>query len=188
MKRLRRLFTSAIVAVMTLLAGCVVPPMAKDGDAVKPTQGLLALRISSNVDAKLSYVDYSDVSTFGSRWTEYMTGPKGAFLVSTGEEKYIVVPMAAGEYMWSRFDFYPKFSWTQDSNPKFAWLQTTNRFRVEANTITYIGHIRISVVGSRLMLSALDREDDMRAHLESSYPAYLSGMQLRKAIAELRLR
>lgn len=175
--RLLLLRLSCALALLAALWGCSSVPVAKDGETLRPQQGLLVFHVTSNADARLSFLDFSSASTFGSRFGESMTGPKGAFRIKAGETFY-VVPMDAGEYMWSRFDVYPRF----------AWLQATNRFRVRANAITYIGHIRIRVVDQRFTLQASDREFEMRTHLAQTYPSYVRSMPFEKSIAELRLR
>jgi hypothetical protein len=167
----------AIVFVVTALSGCSGVPQAQDGNALKPNQGLLAFYISSNADVALSYADYAKESTFGSRWSEYMVGPKGKFFIKAGKTYYLV-PMDAGEYMFSRLDVYPRF----------AWLQATNRFKVEANTVTYIGHIRMYVSDKGFNLGAIDNELDMRTYLADNYPTYFKSMGLQKAVAQLSLR
>jgi hypothetical protein len=172
---LRWLF--ALVLAVAALSGCSSVPVAKDGEPLKSDKGLLAFHVTSNADAGLSYLDFSKESTFGSRFGELMVGPKGQFRIKAGET-FHVVPMDAGEYMFSRFDVYPRF----------VWLQATNRFRVKANTITYIGHIRVRVVNDRLNLQAMDNEFDMRTHLAESYPNYFKAMGFERSIAELRLR
>jgi hypothetical protein len=160
-----------------VLCACAVVPTARDGETMTPNQGLLAFHVTSNADAGLSYIDYSSTSTFGSRFGENMVGPKGLFRIKAGETFY-VVPLDAGEYMFSKLDVYPKF----------AWLQATNRFKVSANTITYIGHIRIKVIDSRFGLQASDRELEMRTYLADSYPLYFKSMDFKKSFAELNLR
>jgi hypothetical protein len=172
---LRLLFAMVLMAIA--LCACVIAPVAKDGETLRPNQGLLAFHISSNADAHLHYSDYSSTSTFGSRFGEEMVGPKGSFHIKAGET-YFVTPLDAGEYMFSKLFV----------DPRFAWLQATNRFKVSANTVTYIGHIRINAVDKRFGLQASDRELDMRTYLADSYPAYFKSMGLEKSIAELRLR
>ena len=172
---LRSLF--ALVLTLISLCGCVVAPTARDGERLEPRQGLLAFHVTSNADAYLNYIDYSSTSTFGSRFGEEMVGPKGQFRIKAGETFY-VVPMDAGEYMFSKF--------MVDS--KFTWLQATNRFKVSANTITYIGHIRINVTNQHFAIQASDREFDMRTYLADTYPVYFKAMSLEKSFAELRMR
>jgi hypothetical protein len=167
----------ALVFSLLLLHGCAIVPAAKDGEALKSNQGLLAFHVSSNSDATLSFIDYANTSTFGSRFGENMVGPKGLFRIKAGETFY-VVPLDAGEYMFSKFSAYPRY----------AWMQATNRFKVSANTITYIGHIRISVKDYRYSLQALDRELDMRSHLADTYPTYFKSMGFEKSIAQLSLQ
>jgi len=175
--RLLFLRLASALALVVALCGCSSVPVAKDGEPLRPQQGLLAFHVTSNADGRLSYVDFSDTSTFSSRFSENLIGPKGAFRIRAGETFY-VVPIDAGEYMWSRLDVYPRF----------AWLQATNRFHVRANTITYIGHIRLRVVDQRFGLQARDRESEMRTQLEENYPSYFRSMPFEKAIAELKLR
>jgi hypothetical protein len=172
---LRLLFV--LLFTMAALCGCATVPAAKDGEALNANQGLLAFHVTSNSDAGLSFVDYSNTSTFGSRFGENMVGPKGMFRIKAGETFY-VVPLEAGEYMFSKFTAYPRFS----------WLQATNRFKVSAHTITYIGHIRVNVTDSRYSLQVSDRELDMRTYLADTYPAYFKSMNFEKSFAELRLR
>jgi hypothetical protein len=137
----------------------------------------LFFHVTSNADSFLSYVDFASTSTFGSRFGEYMAGPKGRLTIKAGETYYLI-PIEAGDYMWSRFDVYPKF----------LPMQATNRFRVKANSITYIGHLRIRVADSRVSIQAIDREFDMREHLVKTYPHYFRAMPFETSIAELRLR
>lgn len=171
-----RLLVGLVVALLAL-SGCAVSPTTPDGAALRPNQGLLVFHASSNADAMLSFVDYANTSTFGSRFGENMVGPKGTFRIKAGQTFY-VVPLDAGDYMFSKFTVYPKF----------AWLQATNRFQVRANTITYIGHIGIKVADSRFGLQALDREMEMRTYLSETYPAYFKAMDFHKSFAELNLR
>jgi hypothetical protein len=159
------------------LTACASVRNAKDGETLKPNQGLLAFHVTSNADAALTYVDFAKESTFGSRFGEEMVGPKGQFNIKAGET-YYVVPLDAGEYMFSKFMVYPRF----------AWLQATNRFKVQANKVTYIGHIRIGVKDSSYGIRAADRELEMRSYLADAYPTYFNSMGLEKSIAELRLR
>ena len=106
-----------------------------------------------------------------------MVGPKGSLNIKAGETFY-VVPLDAGDYMFSKFTVYPKF----------AWLQATNRFKVRAHTITYIGHIGVRVSDNRFGLQARDRELEMRTYLSDTYPAYFKAMDFEKSFVELSLR
>jgi hypothetical protein len=172
---LRLLFT--LVCALLALTGCAVSPTTTDGAALRSDQGLLAFHVTSNADAGLSFVDYATTSTFSSRFGENMAGPKGHLRIKAGEAFYLV-PLDAGDYMFSKFTVYPKF----------AWLQSTNRFKVRANTITYIGHISIRVTDNRFGMQALDRELEMRTYLADTYPAYFKAMDVQKTFVELNLR
>lgn len=168
----------AIICVITAISGCAaVKEQARDGETLKPNQGLLAFYVVSNADLILTYADYAKESTFGSRFGEEMVGPKGVFRIKAGKT-YHVVPMDAGEYMFSKLEIFPRF----------AWLQATNRFKVEANSVTYIGHIRARVTDRGVNLEVFDQELDMRAHLADAYPDYFKSMGLQKSVAQLNLR
>ena len=178
MKVLVARLLGTLAIVLTCLCACVtIPTNARDGESLQPNEGLLVFHVTSNADSFLSYVDFSSTSTFGSRFGENMAGPKGLLHIKAGEN-FFVIPVDAGEYMWSRFSV----------PPRFAWLQGSNRFRVRANATTYIGHIRINVVDTRLGLQAFDREFEMRTHMADSYPSYFRSMPFEKSIAELKLR
>jgi hypothetical protein len=166
-----------LVLTLVALTGCAVSPTTPDGAALKSNQGLLAFHVASNADSALSFVDYASTSTFGSRFGENMVGPKGSLRIKAGETFY-VVPLDAGDYMFSKFTVYPRF----------AWLQATNRFKVRANTITYIGHIGVSVSDNRFGLRAQDRELEMRTYLAETYPTYFKAMDFQKTFVELNLR
>jgi len=164
--------------LVLFLSGCsAIPQQAHDGDTLKPNQGVLAFRVVSNADCFLTYGDYLSESTFGSRFSENMIGAKGAFRIKAGET-YHVVPMDAGEYMFSKLEIYPRF----------AWLQSTNRFKVVANSITYIGTIRVNVAEKGFNLLAFDEELNMRTYLAETYSTFFKSMDFQKSVAQLHLR
>jgi hypothetical protein len=172
-----RPFLSAIVPLLLLaFAGCSAAPTAKDGESLKPNQGLLAFKVTSSADAVLGYVAFSSETSFGSRLAEYTLGPKGKIQISTGE-KYYMIPLEAGDYMWGRLNV----------GHSFASLQVHNRFRVRANAITYVGNFRLIVIDDKFTLSVSDREEDVRKYIEETYPAYTKSMSFEKVIAEVRL-
>ncbi|NML45679.1 hypothetical protein HHL11_18165 [Ramlibacter sp. G-1-2-2] len=172
---LRLLLTLAFA--LLVLCGCATSPTTTDGASLRPNQGLLAFHVTSNADAFLGFGDFASTSTFGSRFNENMVGAKGQLRIKAGET-YYMVPLDAGDYMFTKFTVHPKF----------AWLQATNRFKVRANAITYIGHINIKVTDSRFSIQALDHELEMRTYLADTYPAYFKAMDFQKSFAELSLR
>jgi hypothetical protein len=174
--RLRLVTAILFLCLLAGLTGCVHTPRAVDGETLKPNRGLLVLKISSNVKARLGFLDFTSESTFGNRFAENMVGPKG-FVFATPEERYYAIPLNAGDYMWSKIEMYPMF----------AWLHASNKFKVAPNSITYIGDIRVHVVDKRFTINVSDREDNMRDYLASTYPEYLKSMPIVKALAELRL-
>jgi hypothetical protein len=175
-RQLRSCWSAILLLLLSALAGCSAVPTAKDAESLKANQGLLAFEVTSSADAVLSFVAFSSETSFGSRFAEYTLGPKGKIRVSTGE-KYYMIPMEAGEYMWSRLDV----------GHRFAPLQAHNRFRVHANSITYIGNFRLIVIDDKFKLSVADGEQDMRKYIEETYPSYSKSMSFEKVIAELRL-
>src|SRR5262245_13296950 len=109
-----------LLLLLSTLIGCAAP-VARDGAALKPNQGLLAFKFISTDDAKVTFMAFSaksppPESSIGSRMAEDTFGPKGFIKVSAGE-KYYVIPMEVGEYMWSRVDV----------GRRFAPFQATNR-------------------------------------------------------------
>lgn len=173
-KRILRALLAA--AALSAVAACATRDSAPDGEALKPEQGLLAIKIISNTSALLNYQEYSSESSFGSRFAENMMGAKGALSIRPGE-KYWVLPVEAGEYMWSKISM----------GNLFANLHTSNRFRVKPNTITYVGDITITLNDRRIRFVARDGERAMRDHLEQNFPSYSKSMRFEKVMAELRL-
>ncbi|MDQ1922539.1 hypothetical protein [Massilia pseudoviolaceinigra] len=173
---LRLVVALFFVWILGSLTGCAFTPRAVDGQELKPNQGLLVLKIRSNVNARLGFLDFAGESTFGNRFAENMLGPKG-FVFATPEERYVVIAFDAGEYMWSKIEVYPMF----------AWLHASNKFKVAPNAITYIGDIRVNVLDRRFSLKVSDREHAMREYLASTYPEYVKSMPIVKMLAELRL-
>lgn len=173
--RLRLVVT--VIGVAVVLTGCGTTRQARDGEPLKPNQGLLAVHVISNADAYLTFVDYMEESTFASRFGEQLVGAKGGLSIKAGKG-FQLIPVDAGEYTFSKLNVYPRF----------AWLQSTNRFKVVANTITYIGHIQMHVSENGFNLNAFDEELDMRTHLAEAYPAFFKSMGLQKSVVELNLR
>lgn len=158
------------------LAGCVTAPTTPDGAPLKAKQGLVAFHVTSNADVGLSYGDYAPDPRL-SRHRESLIGPPAQFRFQAGEMFY-VVPLDEGDYMFGKFTV----------GNQFAWLQSTNRFKVNANAITYIGHISVRVADKRFGLRAVDRELEMRTYLAEKYPEYFKKMGFQKAFAEFNLK
>ncbi|MES3020679.1 MAG: hypothetical protein V4857_03740 [Pseudomonadota bacterium] len=173
-----RASASAFVLVALVgLQGCVFTPKAEDGRELTPKQGLLVLKISSNVDARLGFMDFKNESSFGIRFAEDLIGPTGFVFGKKDEEKYVVIPLDAGDYMWSKIEVYPKY----------APLHASNKFTVVANSINYIGDVRIYSQDSSFSMRVVDREEAMRDYMSSKYPEYLKNMPVVKTLAEMRL-
>ncbi|HUR20014.1 MAG TPA: hypothetical protein VMZ90_04345 [Vicinamibacterales bacterium] len=173
MSRRLGLYWPALIASVLLIGACATRSSIQDGRALLPNQGLVALKMSSNSRGRLNYVTYTPTSSFGARLTENLFGPEGAISIRRGET-YWVLPFDAGEYMWSKFE----------AGNLFSNIQSSNRFTVKPNTITYIGHIQLKLGQGRLEITAEDREEDFRAHLEAHYPAYLAVKPIEKSLLE----
>ena len=169
-------FLLVLIVSVVGLTGCVTAPTTPDGAPLKAKQGLVVFHVTSNADVGLSYSDYAPDPTL-SRQREHWIGPKAQFSFKAGETFY-VVPLDEGEYMFGKFTV----------GNKFAWLQSTNRFKVNANAITYIGHINVRVADSRFDLRPADRELEMRTYLAEKYPEYFKKMGFQKSFVELNLK
>lgn len=161
---------------LQLLTACATSKSVDDGSPIKPGQGVLALKAISNVYAEIDYVTFERTESYASSLAERWVGPKGSLAFEKGE-KFLVLPVDAGEYMWSKISIYPKE----------ARLRNSNRFVVKANAINYIGHLQVHSASDRVQIQAQDRTDDMRAHLEQKFPKFLKSMAFEKELAQLRL-
>lgn len=157
------------------LVGCATTASAPDGARVKPSQGVLALNLSSNAKGFLSFVPY-DEKSYSARMSEDYFGPKGTIEIVEGE-RYLILPLDVGEYMWSRVTL----------NHKVGSLFSTTHFTVRPGVIVYIGHIRIVAGDTKFNIGSVDREDDMRAHLKANFPVYSQSMPFEKLLAEFHL-
>lgn len=159
------------------LASCATRRSTSDGLSLNSGQGLLALKLMSNAVGSISFAPYAAESSVGSRLAESVLGPKG--VISIAElEQYFIIPVDAGEYMWSRFSAFSRF----------ADLRTSNRFEVIANTITYVGHIRTFVNYTKLSIDVFDRTVDMRDHLREHFPRYYETLRFQSSLAQFRLK
>lgn len=169
-------FLLVLIVSVVGLTGCVTAPTTPDGAPLKAKQGLVVFHVTSNADVGLSYGGYAPDPAL-SRSREIWIGAPAQFRFQAGEMFY-VVPLDEGEYMFGKFTV----------GNKFAWLQSTNRFKVNANAITYIGHINVRVADSRFNLRPADRELEMRTYLAEKYPEYFKKMGFQKSFVELNLK
>lgn len=173
----RIVFAGALYAV-SLLTGCTVNPVAVDNATLKPNQGLLVMQIKSNAFAKLNFSEYDSHYGFATRLKhELLTGSAGYVVADRREKKYVVMPVNAGEYMWTNFEAYPKM----------AEMNQSNKFTIVANSITYIGQLDIFIADMRYSLRVTDQVDDMRKHLAGTFPGYLQSMPVVTNLADLHL-
>lgn len=173
--RTRAFFSIAILALY-FLTGCTITPKAVDGVQLQPVEGLLVLKCSSNASAFLSYLEFNSESTFGSRFQENLVGAKGGIRFEEGE-KYVVIPLKAGDYMWSKLTL----------GNRYAWLQSSNKFHIHPNSITYIGDIRLFISSEKFKLTVTNRSESMRDYIKQNYPKYFESLSFETAIADLNL-
>jgi hypothetical protein len=165
----------ALLVVMCLTSSCTTTSSVKDGTSLQPDEGLLVMHVTTNATSGLDYVDFSPTSTAGSRWVEYMVGPKGAIRFSDGDS-FWAVPIKEGDYMWSKFH----------AGNYFANIQSSNRFKVARGTITYIGDLHIEVEGARFGLKVRNNPDRIRDYLQLHYPSYTKSMPFHTSLTEIR--
>lgn len=165
-----------LVAAPSLLAACATRTSVPDGTSTSAGQGVLAVHLSANQAGILNFNPYGE-SSFVDRFAENMFGAKGSLQFIDGD-RFLVIPVDAGQYMWSKLM----------TGNHYAWLLDSTRHQIRASTITYIGHIRIFVMGAKYSISVRDREDDMREHLQQNFPLYSKSMEFKKLLSEVRLR
>lgn len=170
----RRIF---LASLPLLLSACAVTKSAPDGTTLKPNQGVLALRLSSNKTGRFTFVPREE-STFAKRWFEDLTGGKETLVYREDQDQFLVIPVDAGEYMWSKIEM----------GNQFAWLRESNRFQVKAGQLTYIGNVRVFFNDNKFGIRVTDRSDEMREHLRANFPSYSSALAFEKALAEFNIR
>ena len=170
----RRVF---VASLPLLLAGCATSRSVPDGTALRPGQGILALRLSSNRSGSLGFGPFGE-STFGARFAESMFGAKETLSFKEEQDQFFVIPVDAGHYMWGQLEM----------GNQFAWLLDSTRFRVKAGQLTYIGNVRIFVTGSKFSVRVTDRADEMKEHLRENFPQFSTSLAFEKSIAELNVR
>lgn len=157
------------------VSSCATRQSIPDGTSLSKGQGLLAMKLLSNAKGSLAFVPYAAESTVGSRLTEGFAGPTGVIEISELEQ-YFVIPVNAGEYMWSRFA----------AVGRVADLHTSTRFVIKPGEITYIGNVRTFVRYTTLELDVFDRDVEVREHLREKFPKYYETMRFNKSIAFFR--
>ena len=168
----------ATLCVAAALAGCTINPVAVDNAVLQPNQGLLVMQIKSNAFAKINFDDYDPNYGFAAQMKhELLTGSKGYVVADARQKKYIVMPVNAGDYMWTNFEAYPKAT----------HLEKTNKFKIVANTITYIGQLDIFIADMRFTLHVSDQSADMRSNLAANFPGYLKTMPMVTELADVHL-
>lgn len=157
------------------VSSCATRQDIPDGTSLTKGQGLLVMKLLSNAKGSLSFVPFAAESTLGSRLIEGMVGPSGVIAINELEQ-YFVIPVDAGEYMWSRFS----------AVGRVADLHTSARFVIKPGEITYIGNVRTFVRYTTLELDVFDRDAEVREHLREKFPKYYETMPFKKSIAFFR--
>lgn len=177
MKLMQALRCLAILALVLVLSSCATSRNLADGKRIAPSKGVLVFKVESNQTwLQLQFKKFRAQETFGSSMAEAFIGPDEAIFVNQ-PEKYWVMPVTAGDYMWSKIVVVGRE----------ASFHSSNKFSVEAGAITYAGHIRIDSRGNMVRILATDEEADMRSFLERDYPQYMRTMAFKKHITDMSL-
>jgi hypothetical protein len=168
---------TAIFGLPAALAGCTTAKNISDGADTPQNEGILVMQVSGTQEGFLNFNVHGE-STFGTRFAENMVGPKGTIRFGT-EEQLIVRSVEAGDYMWTKLLLL--------KSNQFAWLSRSTKFKVAKGSITYLGHLRITIIGDRYGVRVFDRETDARNLMAAQYPKYLSSFPFQKELAEVRI-
>lgn len=163
----------ALVVLTVGLAACVSRGSIADGSTIGPTQGLLVLKLTGNVESILNFNPYAE-STAGSKIAENFLGAKGGLQIIKGE-RYYVLPVDAGEYMWTKVMI----------GTSYSELYGKTRFVVRPGVMTYVGHMKIWTTARNISVTVEDNEADMRQHLKVNFPNYSNNFKFEKSLTEL---
>lgn len=166
---------TVLLSLPAALAACANTRSVADGTPAAANEGILVVQVSGTQAGTLGFNPYGE-SSFGSRFSESMFGAQGMLLFGP-EERYMVRPVPAGEYMWTKLT----------TGNQYAWLLNSTRFRISPSTITYIGHLRISIASNKFGVRVFDREHDAREYMAAQYPQYMSAHPFQKELANVRL-
>ena len=173
----RRAAGYTLLGLPALLSACAATSVA-DGAAVGPNDGLLVVQLSGNVYGSLGYERWGDQS-MGAMMAENLLGSKTSVAFGPPEDT-LVLPLATGEYMWTRMSLL---------NQHVGRLQKSSRFKISRGAITYIGALRVNVASDnkQALVQVTDREAEAKALLGKRYPKYLASMPFQKTLAELQV-
>lgn len=163
-----------LLFVIALLSGCATHSSIKDGRRLSEKQGLVVMEINSDSYYLLDYVKYKSAQGFGDFLATEMGASEGRLYVEPGD-KYWVLPVNEGDYMWGHVS----------NGPRFTNIGTSNKFSVKAGEITYIGRVDVASEGNQFKIHVTDHEDDFRHYLADTYPSYLKTMAVRKQVMRI---
>ena len=166
---------TALLGLPALLSACANTRSMADGTVLAPSEGLLVVQVFGDQHGSLGFRPHGE-SSFGARFSESMVGAKDA-LAFGPRDAFLVRPLEAGEYMWTRLSL----------GNRFAWLENSTRFKVTRGAITYIGALRVSIDANRYAIRVADREASARQHLAANYPKALASLPFTKEMAEMRV-
>ena len=166
-----------MLALPSAFMGCAAPSGVVDGNSLNAGNSVLALQLSTNVTGGyIGLAPYTDSQASGVA-RELFSLVKENFQLVNGETNFLR-QMPPGDYMWNEL-VVPM---------KKASLYSRSKISVLPDSITYVGHLRITVYETRYELRVVDREQDMRNYLSDSYPRLLNAISFRKRLAEVGLR
>lgn len=167
----------AVSIALLFLAACASTNSISDGASVSPAKGIVAFKVTTNIrHGQLQYKKFTALETSESLMKEYFVGPDESVVVEAGE-KYWLMPVAPGDYMWSK---------VIGESRRQASFHSSNRFSVAPGKITYVGHIDVTTDNEMVRISIEDNEADMVRHIRTHYPVYFSSMEIEKSVTEFR--
>jgi hypothetical protein len=168
---------TALLGLSALISACSSTSTVPDGTEVGSNEGVLVIQLSGTESGLLEFSPHAIGQTsYGTALTDRLAG-RTAQLRFGREAAFFVLPIEAGEYMWTRLSLVNRY----------ALLSSSTRFKISKATITYIGALRISVADGKYSARVFDRETDARTHLAEKYPKYLASLPFHKELADLRM-
>lgn len=173
MQQSKKMFVFIALAFLSMLISCTTTrnTTTKDGDSLAPDQGFLAMSITATDPVVLNYINRLNKGHFGIAITDNLSISKGL--------SYWVIPIPAGEYRWISLDVVDL-----SGQPTTGNLGANSHFSIKPNTINYIGHIQIDIVGgvSRFRISADNEESSMINYVEKNFPIYSKAFPFKTSI------
>lgn len=165
---------SLFILVLLTMSGCMTTSKhILDAQTLKPDEGLLVMEFNSSIDLYLSYQKYDNEHNALDRLGDEFFGTEGGIQIRKGKS-YLVIPLKAKEYMFSRIS----------TGYAFSLIKNPNKFEIYPNTITYIGHLNYLALGNRYRITTEDKQLDISQYLKNDYPVYTENMDIKTNLVE----